>query len=123
MILNGWAWVLDRYGPEERYSEALRDAQTHRRGVWAYKDNVHPWEFKKQLYRSKPPSRKTAFQADLFVSAEGDGLCPSPTCDGHLLERRGRFCPFRGCSNFPRCRYSCSSAAQSEISRQGRYPA
>lgn len=50
MVLNGWAWVLDRYEPDERYFEALYDAQRSRRGIWARDDNVHPWEFKKRKY-------------------------------------------------------------------------
>lgn len=33
MILNGWAWVLDRYGPDESYFDALEDAQRNRRGI------------------------------------------------------------------------------------------
>src|SRR3546814_3554270 len=38
MVINGWAWVLDRYGPNERYSLALADAQRNRRGIWAKDD-------------------------------------------------------------------------------------
>lgn len=33
MVLNGWAWVLDRYGPEDSYFDALEDARRHRRGI------------------------------------------------------------------------------------------
>src|SRR3546814_8691123 len=53
MVINGWAWVLDRYGPNERYSLALADAQRNRRGIWARDDNIHPWEFKKTRYRER----------------------------------------------------------------------
>ena len=48
MLLNGWAWVLERYGPDEIYFEALEIAQRNKRGIWAYDDNVHPWTFKGQ---------------------------------------------------------------------------
>src|SRR3546814_13792237 len=50
MVINGWAWVLARYGPNERYSLALADAQRNRRGIWARDDNIHPWELKKTRY-------------------------------------------------------------------------
>jgi hypothetical protein len=30
--------------------------------------------------------------------------CPRPNCNGQMVERRGRFGPFLGCSNFPKCR-------------------
>jgi len=32
--------------------------------------------------------------------------CPQPGCDGHLVERNGRFGNFLGCTNYPRCRYT-----------------
>lgn len=55
MVVNGWAWVLERYGPDQRYLDALEDAKRAKRGIWAFKDNIHPWEFKKQKYRAKAP--------------------------------------------------------------------
>jgi len=53
MLLNGWAWVLERYGPDEKYFEALDVAQRNKRGIWAYEDNVHPWTFKRQKYNDR----------------------------------------------------------------------
>jgi DNA topoisomerase-1 len=32
--------------------------------------------------------------------------CPQAGCDGELVERRGRWGKFFGCSNYPRCRYT-----------------
>jgi len=32
--------------------------------------------------------------------------CPQAECDGHLAERRGRYGPFLGCTNFPACRHT-----------------
>jgi len=103
MVLNGWAWVLDRYGPDERYLEALEDARRHKRGIWAKEGNIHPWEFKRQKHRKK----RARVVPDLFDRH----TCPVEHCDGHLVQRTGRFGPFIGCSNFPECRYSCSATA------------
>ena len=50
MLLNGWAWLLERYCPNETYYRALDDARRHRRGIWARDDNVEPWEFKRRKY-------------------------------------------------------------------------
>ncbi|WP_430691576.1 MULTISPECIES: topoisomerase DNA-binding C4 zinc finger domain-containing protein [Mesorhizobium] len=36
--------------------------------------------------------------------------CPTESCRGHLVRKRGRFGEFLGCSEYPRCRYSCSVA-------------
>jgi endonuclease YncB( thermonuclease family) len=110
MVLNGWAWVLDRYDPDERYFEALEDAQRNRRGIWALDDNVHPWEFKKQRYRAKrQPQRKLIPEPSLFSAAGNSAHCPKESCGGHMVARQGRFGTFYGCSNFPKCRYSCST--------------
>lgn len=53
MILNGWTWVLERYGPPHNYMGALADAQRHRRGIWASANNIQPWTFKRKMYQSK----------------------------------------------------------------------
>lgn len=96
MVVNGWAWVLERYGPDARYLEALADAQRNRRGIWAFEDNISPWEFKRRKYR--------AYQ--ISSGHEPKVQCPKDRCGGHLVRRVGKFGAFCGCSNFPICRYS-----------------
>ncbi|UVC19089.1 thermonuclease family protein [Mesorhizobium onobrychidis] len=99
MVLNGWAWVLERYGPDERYLEALDDAQRHKRGIWAALGNyIPPWEFKQQKHREKRLADKTGTR------------CPMEGCGGDLVKRIGKFGAFFGCSTFPACKYSCSAA-------------
>ena len=106
MILNGWAWVLDRYCPPDHYCDALEDAQRNRRGIWARDDNVHPWEFKKQTYRNRRRSQRSPHQPELIsVSQVG---CPQEGCKGYLVQRSGRFGTFYGCTEFPKCRYARS---------------
>jgi micrococcal nuclease len=109
MVLNGWAWLLDRYEPDVRYSLALEEARRHRRGIWAQDGNVHPWEFKNQAHRrERDRIRSGTKQSDLF-DHQPAYPCPAETCQGHLVQRSGRHGPFYGCSNFPDCRYSISS--------------
>jgi endonuclease YncB( thermonuclease family) len=109
MVLNGWAWVLERYEPEPHYLEALRDAQRHRRGIWAQSGNIHPWEFKKQTYRTRgQQGRSSPRQSELLLDQQARHPCPNDGCRGHLVERSGRFGSFYGCSEFPKCRYSSS---------------
>jgi endonuclease YncB( thermonuclease family) len=107
MILNGWAWLIERYGPEDRYFEALQDAQSYGRGIWSRTDNVPPWDFKRDRYRSRRNARSSAPQPkQLPLQEPSDRACPEKECDGRLVERKGRFGAFLGCSNFPTCRYS-----------------
>lgn len=104
MVLNGWAWVLDRYGPDERYFDALEDARKQKRGIWAYDNNIHPWEFKKQKAQARRRNHGASEPAAAIC-------CPKQGCNGNLVERSGRFGGFLGCSNFPKCRYSRSLIA------------
>ena len=96
MLLNGWAWVLERYGPDEKYFEALEVAQKDKRGIWAYEDNVPPWIFKGQRHRERAKQSKTAER------------CPAEGCVGSLVKRNGKFGAFYGCSSYPNCMYSRS---------------
>lgn len=103
MVVNGFAWVLDRYCPDDVYYRALEDAQTHRRGIWAFDDNIHPWEYKKQRYRNRPKAPSPVHQDDLFAEASKLSSCPKG-CGGKEVKKTGRFGQFIGCSNFPTCR-------------------
>ncbi|MCL6729195.1 topoisomerase DNA-binding C4 zinc finger domain-containing protein [Sphingomonas hankyongi] len=110
MVLNGWTWVLDRYCPDERYFEALEDAQRHRRGIWAADNNIHPWEFKKQRHVNRRRRQGRTASAPTPVSSASVGAsCPSEGCDGRLVPRSGKFGEFYGCSRFPKCRFSRSA--------------
>ena len=108
MLLNGWAWVLDRYGPDDRYFDALEDAQRNRRGIWAFDGNVSPWEFKREKYRKRADGiRRAKIAGPLSIQTTNDD-CPQAECGGSLVRRNGKFGAFMGCSEFPRCRYSCA---------------
>jgi len=109
MVINGWAWVLDRYCPNESYFEALEDAQLHRRGIWARDDNVHPWEIKAERYRARRASASRGIERSFLDPPRPPAACEAPGCAGHLVERQGRFGTFFGCSNFPNCRFARSS--------------
>lgn len=63
MVLNGWAWVLDCWGPPDHYNDALSDARNNRRGIWARGKNVPPWAFKQRKRRLQEAN---SGQSDLF---------------------------------------------------------
>lgn len=104
MVVNGWAWVLDHYQPDDIYLDALRYAQENKLGMWSTDNNIHPIDFKQ---RSRGPKAKQNLQNT--VSKGSEMACPLPACDGFLVERSGRYGLFYGCSNFPKCKYSQSS--------------
>jgi micrococcal nuclease len=65
MIVNGWAWVVERwtFDREEEYFDAQEDARRNRRGLWAMDDPEPPWDFKR---RQKRKSRGDSGQGSLL---------------------------------------------------------
>jgi micrococcal nuclease len=108
MVVNGWAWVLERYCPDDRYMDALSDAQRDRRGIWAMEGNIPPWQFKNLQYQKRRPVKKPPPQPTLFSSSMIRLSCPQSGCNGHMIERSGKYGAFLGCSNFPKCKHSSS---------------
>jgi micrococcal nuclease len=104
MVLNGWAWVLEQYGPDYRYLDAQNDARKRRRGIWKYDSNLSPWAFKKQERCGYKPAARYLDQADNQSAKIAGSNCPRTRCGGKLTQRQGRNGRFLGCSNFPNCK-------------------
>lgn len=53
MIVNGWAWVVERWAfdREAEYFNAQDDARRNRRGLWAADRPEAPWNFKRRVKR------------------------------------------------------------------------
>ncbi|KUO54674.1 MAG: hypothetical protein APF78_03885 [Sphingomonadales bacterium BRH_c3] len=58
MIVNGWAWVIERYTfeREEEYFAAQEDAKRNRRGLWAMDHPEPPWKFKQRQAKRRSTS-------------------------------------------------------------------
>ena len=108
MVLNGWAWVLERYGPDGAYLDAQSDARRRRRGIWAFDSNLSPWAFKKQVHRGRVPEDRFLAGFD-SQKIETNGIsCPRHGCGGNLRMKQGKHGNFLGCSNYPECKISRS---------------
>jgi len=55
MVKDGWAWNYARYSHSKHYAELEREAREAKRGLWAGKEPVPPWE-----YRAKERELKEA---------------------------------------------------------------
>ncbi len=62
-------------------------------------DNPH-----ESVTGSRPAGADTGIPGNANSTGEIQEACP--LCGGQLIERNGKFGPFLGCSNFPRCRYT-----------------
>lgn len=65
MIVNGWAWVVERYTFEREadYLDAQEDARRNRRGLWRMDNPEPPWVFKR---RKEKRDRGSESQHKLF---------------------------------------------------------
>jgi RecB family exonuclease len=66
-------------------------------------DNPHE-AVKRTLHLDSPGESRSGEDQEGNPGSELTGACP--LCGGELQERSGKFGPFLGCSNFPRCRYT-----------------
>ena len=62
MIINGWAWVLERYAfdREDEYMAAQQAARRDKRGLWAMDNPEPPWKFKHQRRRRRAAAERQA---------------------------------------------------------------
>jgi endonuclease YncB( thermonuclease family) len=48
MVKDGWAWNYVRYSHSKHYAELEREAREARKGLWAGKAPIPPWEYRAQ---------------------------------------------------------------------------
>ncbi len=53
MIKDGWAWNYAHYSKSKHYAELEREAREARKGLWAGKNPIPPWD-----YRAKERAEK-----------------------------------------------------------------
>ena len=47
LVKQGMAWRCTKYDKEEIYLQAEKEAREAKRGLWANKDPIAPWEWRK----------------------------------------------------------------------------
>jgi endonuclease YncB( thermonuclease family) len=53
MVKDGMAWHYKKYSKEAALADAEKEARKARRGLWADKDPVPPWEWRRELKAKK----------------------------------------------------------------------
>jgi len=48
LVREGWAWRYDRYSKSEELLRLQDEARAAKRGLWADKEPVRPWEWRKR---------------------------------------------------------------------------
>ena len=53
MVRDGFAWRYVTYDKPGQFTAAEADAREHHRGLWADKDSVPPWEWRREKRRGQ----------------------------------------------------------------------
>ena len=57
MVAEGWAWHYKQYDKDKRFAEAETKAKAARRGLWADRNPVAPWDWRKEKKGGKPVAK------------------------------------------------------------------
>ena len=58
MIKDGWAWNYAHYSKSKHYAELEREAREAKRGLWAGKNPIPPWDYRAQERVEKQERRR-----------------------------------------------------------------
>lgn len=53
LVKDGWAWNFIKYSKSQRLAELEKEARAAKRGLWAGKSPVAPWDFRAQEARKR----------------------------------------------------------------------
>ena len=59
LVADGWAWNYVKYSTSDRLADLEREARHARRGLWAGKSPIAPWEYRADEARQRAEKRKT----------------------------------------------------------------
>jgi len=59
MVREGWAWNFVKYSRSPRLAEIEREGRAERRGLWAGKNPVPPWEYRAEQARKRKQKRES----------------------------------------------------------------
>ena len=59
MVRQGWAWNFVKYSRSPRLADLEREARAERRGLWAGKNPVPPWEYRAEQARKRQEKRRS----------------------------------------------------------------
>jgi micrococcal nuclease len=57
MVREGWAWNFVKYSKSSRLAELEREARAGRRGLWAGKNPIAPWEYRAEQAKKRQEKR------------------------------------------------------------------
>jgi len=59
LVRQGWAWNFVKYSRSPRLAELERQARAERRGLWAGKNPVPPWEYRAEQAKKRKAKRQS----------------------------------------------------------------
>jgi micrococcal nuclease len=86
MIEDGWAWHYEKYNKDTRLAELEKEAKAAKRGLWADRNPLPPWEFRT---RQKKENGEPSTQFWLNTSSN---VRHKENCEHFKNSRKGRMC-------------------------------
>jgi micrococcal nuclease len=65
MVRDGWAWRFVKYSKSPRLAELEREARAGRRGLWAGKNPVAPWDYRAEQAKKRQEKQRSAMSSGL----------------------------------------------------------
>ena len=59
MVRDGWAWRFVKYSKSPRLAELEREARAGRRGLWAGKNPLAPWDYRAEQAKKRQEKRRS----------------------------------------------------------------
>lgn len=59
LVEDGWAWKYLKYSKSERLGEIEKNARESKKGLWAGKTSVAPWEYRAEEARKRAEKKAT----------------------------------------------------------------
>lgn len=69
MVRQGWAWNFVKYSQSPRLAELERQARAERRGLWAGKNPIPPWQYRAEQARKRQEKRQSRSQVPTIVGS------------------------------------------------------
>jgi endonuclease YncB( thermonuclease family) len=115
LVQDGWAWHYKQYNKDPELAKLETEAREAKRGIWADKNVLEPWEFRRRKNAKNEPVKIETAEADPAKSSPkastptprvteravpaasywlntSTGIRHNSTCEHFNKTKKGRFC-------------------------------
>ena len=102
MVERGWAWHFKKYSDNARLAQLEKAAQSEKRGLWADRQPLPPWEFRARARQRNAENSSQAFSTQYWLNLSS-GARHNSSCEFFRNTKRGRHCDLNEGKPCSRC--------------------